>query len=210
MVQTSLLANNAQLTPEDARDVHFDRAVLGGYNTQQVDRFLTRMAGTLESLYAALDDRATEQHELVEEIDRLSGRAASRVPDPEPAGREALAILRAAQDHADSIVAEAKQEAERVVLLAKRHHDQVIEHVHQQADGIIADARRTADEEYRRVVGEAPAEAQRRVDFFTRLAGTITDTLNGNVQAMLSQLAEWDRLARSGGGEPGAEAAPAT
>lgn len=215
MEHSGLLATTSQLTPEGVRGMRFPAAWVGGYQAGAVDRFTGQVARELDTLHAALADSQTEQRELVKEVARLEEelRHAPGIPGTEPPERQAISVLRMAQSNSDAMLGDAKQQADSMVSGARHQHDQLIEHAKMQADAIIRDATQRAETEHARIVNAAPADAQRQIEYYTKLAGLVGDGLRGQLDTLFRQLADWDSQARQGqpgGHGSGARPVPAT
>jgi DivIVA domain-containing protein len=122
------------VTPERLRTVVFGRAPFGrrGYNEEEVQRFLSRVAEDISNSDA-------EKARLRAEIERLRNyyrnagvnvddRATRPTPSP-----QAIATMTRAQQAADSQIAQAEEYARRLVAEARRRYEEVIHHAQRQA-----------------------------------------------------------------------------
>ncbi len=122
------------LTPERVRTVEFPRAPFGrrGYNEEEVQRFLTRLAEDISS-------SDTEKARLRAEIDRLRNyyrnigiNVDDRSTRPAPSA-QAIATMTRAQQAADAQIARAEEYARQLVVEARRRYEEVLHYAQRQA-----------------------------------------------------------------------------
>lgn len=152
------------LTPDDIERQEFKER-FRGYDQQEVDRFLDRVAARISEL-------VREREELARRLRELERQASE--------GAEAEQLLKrtlvAAQRTADETVAEARAQA-----------DQALADVREQAERILADARA----ESARVSTEAQSQAQRvhrAIDELRRFRGEYRDRVRAVVAEQLDLL----------------------
>ncbi len=143
------------------RDIEF-RLELRGYNKDDVDEFLERVAAGIELLQERVREAAARAAQAEAELGQARSRAADRPFQPEPP-RQAE---RDPEDHSIT----------RTLLLAQRTADLAVSEAHQQSAEVMNRARADAgamvaqaEEKVRRMTDEATAEVRADID---RLAGT--------------------------------------
>lgn len=199
----SSLVGGPRITGDQARQVSFPSAVLGGYRVADVEVFRSRAANEIDTVHRALADMRTEQEELVQQINQLTAELDRYRNDPRAAraadnGQRAIDILNVAQQHADKLVGQAQEEARGIVNSARHDHDQMTEHARQQAARIISQAQQEGQAEKARIIDSATAESRLQADFYAGLAKAMCDGLGGQVKDLVSRLAEWEKLAHEG------------
>ena len=171
------------MSPQDVRATRF-REGWRGYDEDEVDDFLSRVAHALQVLI-------TERDEAMERADRFA-REAENVLESErllrrtllTAERTAEETVQRAQVESDRIRSEARAEAERLRIDA---HDRARRQLEQAAE--MTDRIRQSVHEFRAF----------RDDYVTRLRSVITDHLAavegvGELPELPDQVAEFERL----------------
>lgn len=158
------------LTPQDIQRDFKER--FRGYDPDEVDEHLSRLADRLVSL----QDERDQLVERVRELERSSGGSGNGTLDSE---RLLKRTLIAAEQTADRVVSDAESEAERVVSDARRR-----------ADELLASARSAADREWR----EARDGADRVRRAVAHLRAFRDDYTERVRSAIAEQLAVLDRV----------------
>ncbi len=145
------------VTPQLLHDVEFREAKRGGYNTQDVDEFLERLAVGLERQ----DVQVREARQRIEAAEARAAEAERRAAQAEQAASQSSAAdetlkrtLVLAQRTADAAIREAEEQAARTVSAAQEHAAQLMA----EAEEISARARAEAEEEVRHAHEEAQAQ----------------------------------------------------
>ena len=178
------------VTPQLLHDVEFREAKRGGYNTQDVDEFLERLAVGLERQEAILHEarqRVEVAEDRIAEAERRAAEAADRASQTSDADETLKRTLVLAQRTADAAIKEAEEEAARTLAAAQ-----------DQAARLLADAQ----EATARARAEADAEARRaQEDARSRVLAELLeleaarDQLHGDVDILERHLSEQrDRL----------------
>jgi DivIVA domain-containing protein len=147
------------VTPQLLHDVEFREAKRGGYNTQDVDDFLERLAVGLERQDAAVKEaraRIEAAEARVAEAERRATTAEQRASETSDSDETLKRTLVLAQRTADAAIREAEEQAAKTLSSAQ-----------DQAARLLADAqessvraRADAEEEARRAQQEARAMVQ--------------------------------------------------
>jgi DivIVA domain-containing protein len=147
------------VTPQLLHDVEFREAKRGGYNTQDVDDFLERLAVGLERQDAAVKEaraRIDAAEARVAEAERRAAMAEQRASETTDSDETLKRTLVLAQRTADAAIREAEEQAAKTLSSAQ-----------DQAARLLADAqessvraRADAEEEARRAQQEARAMVQ--------------------------------------------------
>ncbi len=147
------------VTPQLLHDVEFREAKRGGYNTQDVDDFLERLAVGLERQDAAVKEarsRIEAAEARVAEAERRAALAEERASETTDSDETLKRTLVLAQRTADAAIREAEEQAAKTLSSAQ-----------DQAARLLADAqessvraRSDAEEEARRAQKEARAMVQ--------------------------------------------------
>jgi DivIVA domain-containing protein len=187
-----------RLNPADVHDVRFTRGTMlrPGYNEGEVDRFLGRVADELARHMqekAELRDRVRALHQ------QLEGQAESMVV-PEAPSEQAVRIIAAAQQTADSYVAEAEEFSRQVTGEARAQYEEQIRTARENAGAIIhaaqeAAARMTAppvepgtDEE------RSVEELQEQAAYLKAFGQAVRVQLRSYLEALLEDVeSEWGR-----------------
>jgi cell division initiation protein len=148
------------VSPETIRTVEF-RERLRGYNQDDVDEFLERMAAGVEILQQRLRD-ATERATRAEEQ--------ARQPDGDESLRRTLAL---AQRTADLAVEEAREQAARLLESAQGEAHSAVAAAQAEADAIVRDAEQRAV----RIIEDGQSQALAGV----RQLEALRDQLNAEV-----------------------------
>jgi len=115
-----------ELSPADIRSQTF-RAVIRGYDPQQVQAILDAAATALESALAEVAAAARAKAPTDEAI-KLTMMSAVRAKEDmmSSAGLEVEAVQRAAQDEAEGMIAAAQRNADAIMSTTKRSADQIV------------------------------------------------------------------------------------
>ena len=171
------------VTPQLLNDVEFREAKRGGYNTQDVDEFLERLAVGLERQETTL----REARQRVEDAEARAAEALERASETSDTDDTLKRTLVLAQRTADAAIKEADEMAAQTIAAAQ-----------DQASRLLADAQ----ESTARARAEADAEARRaHEDSRTRVLAELRalevsrDQLRGDVDVLERHLSEQrDRL----------------
>jgi DivIVA domain-containing protein len=192
-----------RLSPGDVHDVLFTRAGLGrrGYEEVEVDVFLERVHAEITRLIA-------EKADLRDEVSRLKGRLAADGPR-EPgllskgeANLQAVRLLAAAQQTADTYVADAEKYSQRVTTDAREHSDEILTEARQSAQQLVAQAERLAREAADRTVSGTGApgvqlsaeELDHQVTYLKTFSQVCRVQLRAYLEALLRDVEEeWGR-----------------
>jgi cell division initiation protein len=156
------------VSPETIRTVEF-RERLRGYNQDDVDQFLERMAAGVEILQQRLRD--------------ASQRAARAEERPQGDGEDALRrTLALAQRTADLAVEEGREQAARLVQSAQGEAHSVVAAAQGEAEAVLADAEQRAT----RLIEDAQAQVAAQVH---RLEGR-REQLEGELVALERHVAQ--------------------
>jgi DivIVA domain-containing protein len=126
------------VTPQLLHDVEFREAKRGGYNTQDVDEFLERLAVGLERQDAAVREarqRIEAAESRVLEAERRAALAEQRAADTSirEAEEEAAATLAAAQEQSARLLADAEETSAR----ARAEAEDEVRRAHQEARAVV-------------------------------------------------------------------------
>jgi DivIVA domain-containing protein len=115
-----------ELSPADIKSQRF-RAVIRGYDPQQVDAVLAAAAAALEGVLAELAAVARSKAPTDEAI-KLTMMSAVRAKEEmmASAGHEVAQLRRAAQDEAEGLIAAAERDADAIMGRTKRAADQMV------------------------------------------------------------------------------------
>lgn len=188
------------VTPQILHDVEF-RSKVRGYDPDEVDDFLERVAVAVGDLQARLReavDRADAAEARVADVER---QARSREPsDTDETLRRTLVL---AQRTADAAIKEAEESASRTLQAAEEHAAQLLADARDQSARVVADAdaeaRRTADDTRQRLVQEVIALEEAR-DALRGDASVLERHLEEQRLRLRSSLADLQRLLDDPGG----------
>jgi cell division initiation protein len=149
------------LTPQLLHDIEFREAKRGGYNTQDVDEFLERLAVGLERQDAAVQE-ARQRIEAAEaraaEAERRAALAEQTSSETSASDETLKRTLVLAQRTADAAIREAEEQAAHTLASAQAEADRLLTDAHQASALAQAEAEteaRQAHEQARvRVLGE--------------------------------------------------------
>jgi cell division initiation protein len=144
------------VTPQLLHDIEFREAKRGGYNTQDVDDFLERLAVGLERQDAALKEarhRIEAAEARVADAERRAAQAEQRTSDTTDSDETLKRTLVLAQRTADAAIREAEEQASRTLSSAQDQAARLLA----DAQEASARARSGAEEEARRAQQEARA-----------------------------------------------------
>ena len=181
------------VTPQLLHDVEFREAKRGGYNTQDVDEFLERLAVGLERQDASVK----EARQRIEAAEARAAEAERRALQAEQSASETSAsdetlkrTLVLAQRTADAAIREAEEQAARTLSSAQEEASRLLA----EAEDIAARARAEAEDEAR----QAHEEARTRVLEEMRELESARDQLRTDVDVLERHLDEQrDRLRRA-------------
>ena len=181
------------VTPQLLHDVEFREAKRGGYNTQDVDEFLERLAVGLERQDAAVRD-ARQRIEAAEaraaEAERRAVQAEQSASETSASDETLRRTLVLAQRTADAAIREAEEQAASTVATAQEQADRLL----REAQETSARARDEAEEEARR----AHEDARTRVLGEMRDLESARDQLRADVDVLERHLEEQrERLRRA-------------
>jgi DivIVA domain-containing protein len=197
-----------RLTPSDVHHVLFTRAGLGrrGYDEVEVDVFLERVQQELTRLIG-------EKADLRDEVSRLKAqltsagpgsRAASAVDSvtKEEAQLQAVRLLAAAQQTADTYVADAEKYSQRLTVDAREHSEQMVAEAREAARHMVAEAERLAGETAARTIdgqvvstaGPSKEELDQQVAYLKTFGQVVRVQLRAYLEALLRDVEEeWGR-----------------
>lgn len=179
------------VTPQLLHDVEFREAKRGGYNTQDVDEFLERLAVGLERQDAQLRE-ARQRIELAEarvaEAERRAAHAEQSASENVASDETLTRTLVLAQRTADAAIREAEEQAARTLSSAQEQAARLLG----EAEDIAARARAEAEEEAR----QAHEEARTQVLQEMRELEALRDQLRGDAEALERHLDEQRERAR--------------
>jgi len=178
------------VTPQLLNDVEFREAKRGGYNTQDVDEFLERLAVGLERQDTTLQEarqRVEAAEGRVAEAEQRAAEATERANQTSDTDDTLKRTLVLAQRTADAAIKEADEQAARTVATAQDQAARLLA----DAQESTARARAEADAEARR----AQEDARSRVLAELRELEAARDQLHGDVDILERHLSEQrDRL----------------
>ena len=199
---------SGRLTPSDVHHVLFTRAGLGrrGYDEVEVDVFLERVQQELTRLIG-------EKADLRDEVSRLkaqlasagSGSKAVSAADSiskEEAQLQAVRLLAAAQQTADTYVADAEKYSQRLTIDAREHSEQMVAEARQAAQRMVAEAERLAGESATRTIdgevvsptGPSKEELDQQVAYLKTFGQVVRVQLRAYLEALLRDVEEeWGR-----------------
>jgi len=127
------------LSPNDLHNVQFSRGSMlhPGYNEEEVDRFLNRLAQELASQHA-------EKAELRDRVRALEMQVQD-ASTPVPPSDQAVRLLATAQQTADNYVAEAEDFSRQMTADARARYEEQLRHARESAGAIIQAAHEQAD-----------------------------------------------------------------
>jgi DivIVA domain-containing protein len=131
-----------RLNPADVHDVRFTRGTMlrPGYNEGEVDRFLGRVA---DELARHMQEKAQLRDRVRALSQQLEGQA-ENMAVPEAPSEQAVRIIAAAQQTADSYVAEAEEFSRQVTGEARAQYEEQIRTARENAGAIIHAAQEAA------------------------------------------------------------------
>src|SRR4051812_39882433 len=126
------------LTPADLQNVRFTRATMmhPGYVDSEVDRVLSRVAEELGRLYA-------EKAALRDQVRSLQAQV-DGIVIPVPPSEQAVRILSAAQQTADTYVAEAEEFSRQMTSDARAEYEEQVRRARENAGAILQAAQEAA------------------------------------------------------------------
>lgn len=144
------------VTPQLLHDVEFREAKRGGYNTQDVDDFLERLAVGIERQDAQLREarqRLDTAEARIAQADQRAAEAERRAAESGDADESLKRTLVLAQRTADAAIKEAEDQAAKTLAAAEKRAGKLLA----EAEEATARARADAEEEARRSLEEARA-----------------------------------------------------
>jgi len=178
------------VTPQLLHDVECGLAKRGGYNTQDVDDFLERLAVGLERQEAQLQEarqRLDAAEARAAEAERRAAEAEQRASSTGDADETLKRTLVLAQRTADAAIREAREEAARTLASAQEQSERML------ADARAAVARAEAEAEQ----AARAAHERTREEVLAEMAEleAARDRLRGDVEALDAYLAsQRDRI----------------
>ena len=146
--------DHMDVTPQLLHDVEFREAKRGGYNTQDVDEFLERLAVGLERQEASVKE-VRQRLEVAEaraaEAERRALQAEQAASDTSASDETLKRTLVLAQRTADAAIREAEEQAARTLSSAQEQASQLLA----EAQDVAERARAEAEDEVRRAHEEA-------------------------------------------------------
>jgi DivIVA domain-containing protein len=198
-----------RLTPSDVHNVLFTRAGLGrrGYDEVEVDVFLERVQQELTRLIGEKADLRDEVSRLKAQLAQAGsggGKAASAVDSltREEAQLQAVRLLAAAQQTADTYVADAEKYSQRLTVDARDHSEQMVAEAREAAKRMVAEAERLAGETAARTVdgevvstgGPTREELDQQVAYLKTFGQVVRVQLRAYLEALLRDVEEeWGR-----------------
>jgi DivIVA domain-containing protein len=160
------------LSPEQIRQRSFHENQLGrrGYRRDEVDGFITRLAGEVQRWSQAYSHADSE-------IQRLRNYFKDQGIDPEQErergapSSDAVSMLAQAQAHADQLIANAQAHARAMQYDAREHAESIVSQARQEAD--------SAAHAYRAQAGEGYTPDREQVERLSALGRSILAALNG-------------------------------
>ena len=136
------------VTPQSLRDVRF-REKLRGYNPEDVDEFVTKVASLVESLQREIYDlRAQVQQRPASTAAPAPADQTTAVSDAEESLKRTLVL---AQRTADLAIQEARAEATRILDEAEAERARLDAELAELRSQLLGEARREAEEEMQRL-----------------------------------------------------------
>jgi len=193
-----------RLTPDRVQSITFPPARLGrrGLDEDHVRAFCAHVETELVTL---LNEKAA----LWEEAERLRRRTLGDQAEapgyrPEDARVQAVRILSNAQQTADRYVADAQQYSRQLAEDARRRRDEMLAEAKAHAQRVLEDAHQQASRAAALVVSaDGPQADPARSDLAAELAylrtfsGVYRTHLRAYLEALLRNVAEWERAERS-------------
>lgn len=189
------------LTPADVHNVAFSKPPIGkrGYNEDEVDAFLDLVEQELSRLIEENADLRQRVGELDQELaEAKSGRPTGqqslvKAPEPEPVKQappapapapvvssgedsnlQAARVLGLAQEMADRLTSDAKNESEQLLASARANSERMISDARTRADAMVSEARQKSE--------SLLADAQTRSETQLRQAKEKADALKGDAE----------------------------
>ncbi len=192
-----------RLTPSDVHHVLFTRAGLGrrGYDEVEVDVFLERVQQELTRLIGEKADLRDEVSRLKAQLASGGSRAASAVDTitKEEAQLQAVRLLAAAQQTADTYVADAEKYSQRLTLDAREHSEQMVAEAREAAKRMVAEAERLAGDTAARTIegevvptstGPTKEELDQQVAYLKTFGQVVRVQLRAYLEALLRDVEE--------------------
>lgn len=217
MEHTGLLAGDPagrRLTSREVRQTVFPQAGFArGLNSEQVTRFMNRVAAELDQLTGALSGLQGERDMLEAEVARLNAEAAAPPNGNRglpPVEEQSIFVLQRAQQSADRLVADAQAQARDLVTNGRQQRERMVADGRMQRERVLREAVDEAGREAGRIAAQAPLDAQRQLAYFQSLADATRDGLNATLQSLQAQVRAWDEKQRQGALGPLPQRRPAT
>ena len=150
------------VTPQLLHDVEFREAKRGGYNTQDVDEFLERLAVSLErqeSLVREARQRIEAAEARTLEAERRAAQAEQAASETSASDGTLTRTLVLAQRTADAAIREAEEQASLTIATAQAEADALLTEAHEAS----AKARAEAEDEAHRAHEEARTQVLREM-----------------------------------------------
>lgn len=194
-----------RLSPSDVHHVLFTRAGLGrrGYDEVEVDVFLERVQQELTRLISEKADLRDEVARLKNQLSQVGAApGADGALSKEEANLQAVRLLAAAQQTADTYVADAEKYSQRLTIDAREHSEEMVEEARRRAQQMVQDAERIArDAASRTIEGETVAttepskeELDQQVAYLKTFSQVCRVQLRAYLEALLRDVEEeWGR-----------------
>lgn len=192
--------SDERLTPDQVQAISFPSARLGrrGFDEEHVRYFCALVERELVTL---LNEKAS----LWEEVNRLrrrviGGEGAVVGVRPEDAHVQAVRILSNAQLTADQYVADAQQYSRELAEEARRRHDEVLAEARAHAEQVLEEAHQRAShaaaQEVSGIDGNGHRDARAELAYLRTFSDVYRTHLRAYLEALLQNVAEWERAER--------------
>jgi cell division initiation protein len=164
------------VTPNEVEHVEFGTTRMSkGYDPDEVDAFLDRVAEAMRAMERQINDLDTKLRAKTQEVARLT-ESPTAVISPVQQPQTPTRILELAQETHDKLVSEAKQSAEEIVKAAGDESNRIRYRAEQDAQTIVGEASKDADN--RRSI------AEEKMRYAERQLATL-ETARDNLRAFL-------------------------
>jgi len=195
-----------RMSPGDVQSVRFNRGTMlhPGYNEEEVDRFLHRVAQELAALHSDKAELRDHVHALQNQVQALHGQVEEATAVAPPSD-QAVRLLATAQQTADDYVAEAEDFSRQMTADARARYEEQLRTARETAGGII----QAAHEAAARMVGGGEAvlaagepvernatseELQEQVAYLKAFAQACRTQLRAYLEALLVDVeSEWGK-----------------
>jgi DivIVA domain-containing protein len=187
-----------RLTATEVRDAAFASVHFGGLNTDQVNRFMARIA-------AELDQLADEKLLLEQDNTQLREDAAvtgNGQANARSFGLEANYLLQRAQQNADQTVATGQEQARGIVDGARRQRDVILADGRFKAGRLIQESLDEASRQAAQILAQAPVTAQRQQAFNEAMAEASRAHLHAFIAALTASVRAFEEKEHQGAFRP--------